>query len=52
MYPAVYTTYSSLAEGYMQAGNNELAIKNLEKSLQLNPANTNAVKMLKKLKEK
>lgn len=52
MYPDVYTTYSSLAEGYMHAGNNEVAIKNFEKSLQLNPANTNAVKMLKKLKEK
>jgi len=29
----------------------EPAIKNYEKSLELNPGNTNAVKMLKKLKE-
>lgn len=42
--------YDSLAEAYMLAGNKELAIKNYEKSLKLNPQNTNAVEQLKKLK--
>jgi len=39
--------YNSLAEAYMLAGNKELAIKNYEKSLELNPQNTNAVEQLK-----
>jgi len=38
-------------QAYMKAGNKELAIQNYEKSLQLDPKNTNAVDMLKKLKE-
>jgi tetratricopeptide (TPR) repeat protein len=50
MYPTSYNTYDSLAEAYMDAGNKKEAIKNYEKSLALNPANTNAVRMLKKLK--
>ena len=33
-------------------GDKELAIKNYEKSLELNPKNTNAAEMLKKLKIK
>jgi Tfp pilus assembly protein PilF len=35
----------------MKAGQRDLAIQNYEKSLQLDPKNTNAVDMLKKLKE-
>jgi len=50
MYPKGYNTYDSLAEAYMDAGNKKEAIKNYKKSLALNPANTNAEKMLKKLK--
>ena len=50
MYPDVYSTYESLGEAYMNAGNKELAIKNYEKSLRLNPANTKTAKMLEKLK--
>jgi tetratricopeptide (TPR) repeat protein len=42
-------TYDSLAEGYMDDGENALAIANYQKSLQLNPKNRNAVVMLKKL---
>ena len=41
--------YDSLAEAYLNSGNKELAIKNYEKSLELNPQNTNAVEQLKKL---
>jgi len=44
--------YDSLAEAYMLSGNKELAIKNYEKSLELNPQNTNAAEQLKKLKTK
>jgi len=48
-YPKSANTYDSLAEGYMDAGENALAIANYQKSLQLNPKNRNAVVMLKKL---
>jgi hypothetical protein len=51
VYPQSYNVYDSLAEAYMINSEKELAIKNYEKSLELNPKNTNAVEMLKKLKE-
>lgn len=51
-YPQAFNTYDSLGEAYIKAGNKELAIKNYEKSLELNPKNTNAEEQLKKLKEK
>ncbi len=43
--------YDSLGKAYMESGNNSSAIKCYEKSLKLNPKNTNAEKMLKKLLE-
>jgi tetratricopeptide (TPR) repeat protein len=43
-------TYDSLGEGYMANGEKELAIKNYEKSLEMNAKNSNAAEMLKKLK--
>jgi pimeloyl-ACP methyl ester carboxylesterase len=49
-YPESANAYDSFAEAYMIAGNKELAIKNYERSLELNPQNTNAAKQLKKLK--
>jgi len=49
-FPESSNVYDSLGEAYMDAGNKEEAIKNYERSLELNPANTNAVNMLKKLK--
>ena len=49
-YPQGYNTYDSLGEAYMIAGNKDLAILNYEKSLKLNPQNTNAIDVLKKLK--
>jgi pimeloyl-ACP methyl ester carboxylesterase len=49
MYPNAYNPYDSLAEAYMVQGDREAAIKNYRKSLELNPDNTNAVTMLKKL---
>ncbi len=48
-YPQSYNTYDSLAEAYMHHGDRDLAIQNYRKSLDLNPANANATKMLQKL---
>jgi pimeloyl-ACP methyl ester carboxylesterase len=49
MYPNAFNPYDSLAEAYMVQGDREAAVKNYRKSLELNPNNTNAVTMLKKL---
>ena len=50
MYPNSFNVYDSLGEAYAKEGNKKDAIKNYEKSLAKNPANTNAKKMLKQLK--
>jgi predicted TPR repeat methyltransferase len=42
-------TYDSLAEGQMKAGLKAEAIASYKKSLQLDPTNANAVRMLEKL---
>jgi pimeloyl-ACP methyl ester carboxylesterase len=49
MYPKSFNTYDGLAEAYMVQGDREAAVKNYKRSLALNPNNTNAVTMLKKL---
>lgn len=49
-YPRSGNVYDSLGEAYMDDGNKPLAIVNYQKSLQLNPKNGGAVKMLQKLK--
>jgi tetratricopeptide (TPR) repeat protein len=51
-YPNSSNTYDSLGEAYLADGQKELAIKNYEKSLELNPNNTNAQNVLKELKGK
>jgi len=51
-YPESANAYDSLGEAYMKAGERELAIKNYEKSLELDPRNENAKKMLKDLRKK
>lgn len=51
-YPKVSNVYDSLGEGYMALGEFDKAILNYEKSLQLDPKNTNAVEMIKKMKAK
>lgn len=48
-YPQSSNVYDSLGEAYMDAGNKPLAIANYQKSLQLNPKNTNGAVMLRKL---
>lgn len=51
-HPESSNVYDSLGEAYMEAGENELAIWNYEKSLELNPNNENAKKMLEELRKK
>jgi 3-oxoadipate enol-lactonase len=51
-YPNSSNTYDSLGEAYLADGQNNLAIKNYQKSLELNPNNANAQKVLKDLKRK
>ena len=48
-YPQSGNVYDSLAVAYMDDGNKPLAIANYQKSLQLNPKNGGAIKMLQKL---
>ena len=50
-YPQGFNTYDSLAEAYMNLNQRELAVTNYKKSLELNPKNTNAVEMLKRLEK-
>ncbi len=49
-YPNSANVYDSLGEAYVASGNTPQAIQNYEKSLALDPKNSNAAMMLKKLK--
>lgn len=49
-YPQSGNAYDSLGEAYMMDGDKELAIRNYQRAVELNPQNTNAVEMLKKLR--
>ena len=48
-FPSSSNAYDSYAESLMQLGENELAIKNYLKSVELNPDNQNGITALKKL---
>jgi hypothetical protein len=50
-FPESANVYDSLGEAYMVNGDTDLAILNYEKSLELNPANENAKKILEKLQK-
>jgi len=50
-YPESANAFDSLGESYYVNGQKELAIKNYEKSLELNPENTNAKEMLLQLRK-
>ena len=50
-YPDSYIICDGLGEAYMLNGNKELAIENFEKSLKINPNDTNAKDLIEKLKE-
>jgi tetratricopeptide (TPR) repeat protein len=49
-FPEAFNTYDSLGEAYLKNGEIQLAKQNYKKSLELNPNNNNARKMLKQLK--
>jgi|GEM_PF-816007 len=49
MFPAGSNAYDSLGEAYLLNNDRDLAIKNYKKSIELNPKNTNAIEVLKKL---
>jgi tetratricopeptide (TPR) repeat protein len=49
MYPKGFNTYDSLGEAYMVHGERRMAVMNYRKSLAINPENTNALEMLKKI---
>jgi tetratricopeptide (TPR) repeat protein len=51
-FPDGFNTYDSFAESCMLPGRTEDAITYYERSLELNPDNTNAVTMLARLREK
>ncbi len=51
-YPKHANAYDSLAEAYMISGDKELAVTYYKKSLELDPNNKNAVKMLNELVKK
>ncbi len=50
-YPDSYNTYDSLGEAYLMDGEKDLALQNYEKSLKLNPNNTNAEVMIQRIKD-
>jgi len=49
-YPQSANVYDSLGEAYATSGDKELAVKNYRRAVELNPQNTNAIEMLKKLR--
>ncbi len=49
-YPQSSNVWDSLGEAYMNKGDKELAIKNYEKALELDPSNGNAATILKRLR--
>lgn len=51
-FPNSANTYDSLGEAYLKIGDNDNARVNYAKSLKLNPENTNAADVLKKLESK
>jgi tetratricopeptide (TPR) repeat protein len=51
LFPNSWNTYDSLGEAYAAAGKKDLAIKNYERSIEMNPKNDNGRKMLETLKQ-
>ena len=49
-FPGSANTYDSLGEAYMVSGDKDLAIKNYQRAVELNPTNRNSIDMLKKLR--
>ena len=51
-FPNSANGYDSIGEAYYLSGNNKLALVNYKKSIKLNPNNSNAKAMIKKIQEK
>jgi len=51
IHPASSNAYDSLGEAYLAAGNNDLAVINYKKSLELDPKNDNARKILERIEK-
>jgi CubicO group peptidase (beta-lactamase class C family) len=51
LHPDSWNVYDSLGEAYANSGQKDLAVKNYQKSLALNPKNDGAAKMLAKLSQ-
>jgi CubicO group peptidase (beta-lactamase class C family) len=49
-FPNSSNAFDSLGEAYMINGDRELSVENYQKSLALNPSNTNALEMLRRLR--
>jgi CubicO group peptidase (beta-lactamase class C family) len=49
-FPSSWNVYDSLGDAYAKNGDKQLAIENYQKSLELNPGDSNAATMLKKLR--
>jgi Flp pilus assembly protein TadD len=52
LHPNSWNVYDSLGEAYAKNGQTRLAIQNYQKSIQLNPSNTNGIQHLKELQDK
>ena len=50
-FPESFNVWDSLGEIYYKSGNKEQAVRNYEKSLQLNPDNKEGKQMLEKIKK-
>ena len=48
-FPESFNVYDSLGEAFMKQGDNKNAIENYEKSVEINPGNTQGIEMLSKL---
>lgn len=51
-HPESFNVYDSLGEACAVHGDRELAIRNYERSIELNPRNTGGIEALAKLREK
>ena len=51
-FPQAWNTWDSLAEAYMTRGDDDAAIRYYEKSLELNPDNDNARRMLERIRKR
>ncbi len=48
-FPRSANTWDSLAEAFMAKGNHEAAVRNYQRSLELDPENSNAIQMLEQI---